>query len=178
MLFQSITEAEFARIVDDSKKIVLAAVRRHLEPRYVDAVDDVVQETYLRAYRSLARGRFRGESALSSYLYAIARNEALRYNQRRARHDRSVVYQSEPGREIADARKSTEAVAESRVESSRLVVLLERIPQKYRDVLLLYGQNLSQQEIAERLGISPGTVKSRTSRGKEMLRKLWDRGTL
>ena len=176
MLFRTLTEAEFADIVSATKKVVLSAVRRNLDARFVDAVDDVVQETYLRAYRSLARGKFRGESALSSYLYVIARNEALRMNRRRGREDKAVTYESEISREIVDQRESTADAAERRLEHLRLTEMLERLPEKYRVVLRLYGAGRSQQEIAEELELEPGTVKSRTSRGKEMIRKMWVQG--
>lgn len=175
-MFRTLTEAEFAEIVSSTRKVVLAAVRRNLDARFVDAVDDVVQETYLRAYRSLARGKFRGDSALSSYLYAIARNEALRMNRRRGREENRMSSTGEVSREIVDDRASTAEVAETRVEQDRLVRLLEGLPEKYREVLRLYGAGRSQQEIADELGLEPGTVKSRTSRGKEMLRKLWESG--
>ena len=50
--------------------------------------------------------------------------------------------------------------------------MLERLPAKYREVVELKSQGYSEQEIAGRLNINTGTVKSRFSRGKEMLQKL------
>ncbi len=173
MLFRTLSENEFAAIVAGTKKIVLAAVRRNLDAQFVDSVDDVVQETYLRAFRALSRGKFRGESALSSYLYAIARNEALRMNRKRNRESQRLSYRAEVARDVADERAGTDHVAERHLESQRLEELLERLPATYRDVLKLYGAGQSQQEIAAALGISIGTVKSRTSRGLELLRKIW-----
>ncbi len=60
------TETEFARIVHATKAVVLSAVEKHLAGRFYHAIDDVVQETYLRAYRSLTSDKFRGDSAIST----------------------------------------------------------------------------------------------------------------
>jgi DNA-directed RNA polymerase specialized sigma24 family protein len=58
------TEREFADIVGRTKKVVLSAIEKNLASRFYHSIDDVVQETYLRAYSSLTKGKFRGESSL------------------------------------------------------------------------------------------------------------------
>ena len=75
-----VSEEQFAAIVNETKGIVLAAVRSHLFEHYAHAIDDVVQETYLRAYKSLVKDKFQNKSKISTWLYAIARNESLRMN--------------------------------------------------------------------------------------------------
>src|SRR5271157_5838929 len=89
------TEKEFADIVGSTKKIVLSAIEKHLSARFYHAIDDIAQESYLRAYRSIIKNKFRGDSKIETWLYAIARNEALRMNDRLAREEekfKKVLY--------------------------------------------------------------------------------------
>ncbi len=157
------TEKEFAEIVNTTKKIVLSAVSKHLAERFSFAIDDVVQETYLRAYRSLVGNKFRGESALSTWLYTIARNESLRMSSKLEREEKKI-----------EKLKNTPQADET--EDSGLIEkyfnLLKKIPEKYSDILFHYYNGFSEKEIAEKLQISKGTVKSRNSRGKALLKKL------
>ena len=159
------TEIEFAAIVGRTKKTVLSAVRKHLAARFFHAIDDVVQETYLRGYRHLAGGKFRNESSLETWLYAIARNESLRMNDRLAREEAKAVREADRRMSLVTDRSSADDVIS-------LEVLLDRLPEKYRAVVALKSEGYSEQEIAMRLNINTGTVKSRFSRGKEMLQKL------
>jgi RNA polymerase sigma-70 factor (ECF subfamily) len=64
----TMTEAEFTEIVESTKRVVLSAIEKNLYPRFLHAIDDVVQETYLRAYKSLQKKQFEGRSALPTSL--------------------------------------------------------------------------------------------------------------
>ncbi|OHD64342.1 MAG: hypothetical protein A2176_01775 [Spirochaetes bacterium RBG_13_51_14] len=158
------TETEFAAIVGRTKKIVLAAVRKHLPARFYHAIDDVVQETYLRGYRHLAGGRFRNESTVESWLYAIARNESLRMNKKLAREE-------EKAERAAGLQMSYATDPGYREDDMDLGALFDRLPEKFRAVMVLKAQGISEKEIARQLRINTGTVKSRFSRGKELLQK-------
>lgn len=159
---------EFANIVERSKPIVLSAVRRYLNPEYYHALDDVVQEIYIRAYRGLIGNKFRGDSALSTWLYTIARNESLRMNEKlnRERNRKS----GRVSEEIPYHDRSQEALG-LRLEMERLASLLKKLPEKYRNVLELYIAGRSEIEISNNLNIKKGTVKSRISRGKAIIRE-------
>jgi RNA polymerase sigma-70 factor (ECF subfamily) len=158
------TEEEFVAIVGRTKKIVLSAVRKHLAARFSYAIDDVAQETYMRGYRHLAGSWFRNESSIESWLYAIARNESLRMNKKLAREEEK-------------AKKAAEYLNENLHEdflqddTGRLNILINGLPDKYRDVMALKIRGRTENEIACQLGINTGTVKSRFARGKEMLQK-------
>ena len=159
-------ESEFAALVGETKKTVLSAVRKHLAARFSHAIDDVVQETYLRGYRHLAAGKFRHESSVSSWLYAIARNESLRMNARLAREE-------EKGKRAAEEMRDRDPEPDSSGEDrERLLGLVTRLPVKYREVVELKIEGVPELEIAVRLGIREGTVKSRFSRGREILQRL------
>ena len=53
------TETVFAEIIKETKGVVLSAIEKTLFNRFYHAIDDVAQETYLRAYKSLDRNQFR-----------------------------------------------------------------------------------------------------------------------
>ncbi|MBN2723732.1 MAG: sigma-70 family RNA polymerase sigma factor [Deltaproteobacteria bacterium] len=152
------TESEFEEIVHSTKNIVLSAISRNLHPSLYRCIDDVVQETYLRAYKSLVKGKFRGDSTLETWIYTIARNESLRMNSKNRR-----IYL--PDFEM-------EAGVAFEYESIGLEKAMDKIPDKYREVLLLRMEGFSEEEISSRLEISTGTVKSRAFRGREMLGKI------
>ena len=159
------TEKEFADIVGSTKKIVLSAIEKHLSARFYHAIDDIAQESYLRAYRSIIKNKFRGDSKIETWLYAIARNEALRMNERLAREEekfKKVLYAE--GFSSTDDRGTDEA--------EHLYRAIDKLPDTYRNVMELVAKGFTMKQIAAKLGIEVGTVKSRTSRGKEALQKL------
>ncbi len=161
------TEQEFANIVGETKKTVLAAVQKHLPARFYHSIDDVVQETYMRAYRHLTAGKFRDEAAVSSWLYTIARNESLRMAKRLGREEEKM----ELLREETMGMDGITGGPETMQDMDILSTMIEKLPVKYREVVLLRAQGASEEEVATRLGLRRGTVKSRFSRGKDMLQK-------
>ena len=155
-------EREFAEIVGRTKKTVLSAIEKNLASRFYHSIDDVVQETYLRAYGSLIKGKFRGESSLETWLYSIARNESLRMNEKMMREERKEKRLLESGR--AEEVPSDDGI-------SLLYENIMNLPEKYGSVLKLVSQGLSINQISDRLGINTGTVKSRISRGKKIIQE-------
>jgi RNA polymerase sigma-70 factor, ECF subfamily len=159
-------EKEFSLIVNRTKKVVLSAVREHLPLRFYHAIDDIVQETYLRGYRSLVKGGFRNESAIETWLYAIARNETYRASARLLREEQKA--EKAAGAELMH-------VDESEKEAGLLAdaaQLIEQLSEPHKAVFRLMLEGKNEKEISTSLGIPPGTVKSRISRGRVELRKL------
>jgi RNA polymerase sigma-70 factor, ECF subfamily len=155
---------EFAKIVSETKKIVLSAIEKNLAERFSDSIDDVVQETYLRAYKALSKDAFRGDSAISTWLYTIARNESLRMNEKLSREERKI--------EKLKSNPIQEQESEDESSLDRLFGWLKQIPEKYRVVLESYLKGKPETEIAKELNIEKGTVKSRAHRGREMLKRI------
>lgn len=160
------TNSDFTEIVNSTKSIVLSAIEKNLAERFFHSIDDVVQETYLRAYKALVSGKFREESKLSTWLYAIARNESFRMNEKLMREERKI--------ERATLRIKEETHLDDNIQDqpNLLIKYLKQIPEKYKTILLHYSEGFSEKEIAEKLSIKQGTVKSRAFRGKEFLRKI------
>ena len=168
-------DSEFATIIEETRGVVLSAIEKNLNPRFTDCIDDVAQETYLRAYKSLQKNKFRGDSALSTWLYAIARNESLRMNQKRLKEEKHF-YQSRDKtsllESVQDIRNGGNRIEEFLVGMDALRKLLDALPEKYRAVMNLYSIGFKEREIAEKMGLSRGTVKSRTARAREKLEKM------
>lgn len=158
-------EKEFAAIVQRTKGTVLSAIEKNLAERFYHAIDDVAQETYLRAFNSLSKGKFRGDSSVDTWLYRIAVNETLRINQKLKREEEK----QKKSIQAFDMEPASESMAE---EMALLKNAIPHLPEKYRDVLELIFSGYGINEIALKLKIMPGTVKSRGSRGREMLYKI------
>lgn len=159
-------DSAFAEIVRSTKKVVLAAVRRNLYERFQESIDDVVQETYYRAYRSLSRGAFQNRSKMSTWLYAIARNESLRMNAKMSREESGE-------RRISPAGDSRSEETENyQTEKESLLQMINELPKIYGEVLQMYFDGKTEKEIGSLLSISQGTVKSRAFRGKKLLRAM------
>lgn len=157
------TEKDFAIIVGQTKAVVLQAVRAHLAAQFYEAIDDVVQETYIRAYRSLASGKFKEQSSLETWLYRIAANEAKRMTQKLLQEENKLQ---------RFVHSSYVNPPEVQYDELLLMPLIEKLPEKYKDVMKLKALGNDENEIAAELGIPHGTVKSRLSRGKLILYKL------
>lgn len=173
------SEDEFAQVVRETKGVVLSAIRRHLGADFYHAIDDVAQETYLRAFRSLQKNSFRNEAALSSWLYRIAANESKRCTARLIREEQKSKKKLE-----ADLRTGGQIASDETgdrmgpVETEQMRDLVARLPEKYRNVFNLQLDGLSEKEIAGRLNLSPGTIKSRSSRGRELMARMLKGGAI
>lgn len=164
-------QKEFAGLIETTKHIVLSAIKKNLYEEFYDSIDDVVQETYIRAYKSLAANKFRGDSSHSTWLYTIARNESLRMNQKRMRQANLAMRLKE--KVTQDSILNPREEFEERGLELEVQDLISNLPWKYKSVLALVSEGYKEQQIAQKLGIPEGTVKSRSFRGKQLLKKLF-----
>lgn len=117
-------------------------------------VDDLLQEAFFRAFRSIAT--FRGDSSFRGWLFRIAAN-AARDHHRRGRK-RGVVLTLED-RELADTADPV-GEAEASEAESRLNRALGQLPPKQREVFLLRAQQgMAYEDIAASLGTTPGAAR-------------------
>ncbi len=176
----------FGLLVEEYKDKIYNYVSRMLSDPY--EAEDVTQEAFLRAYRSLPR--FRGASSFHTWLYRIASNLAIDVVRKRKRSDPTFSLdeplESEEGeyeREIADdvgGPEDSATTRETRVAVRRAIM---ELPEKLREVMILYElQGETYEDIAEILDVPLGTVKSRLfnarNRLKEMLEGLVEAGEL
>jgi RNA polymerase sigma-70 factor (ECF subfamily) len=138
---------------------------------------DVVQEVFLKVFRNV--GSFRGQSTLKTWIYRITVNEA--HNARRwfFRHRRAEVELDKNPDEcrswkeiIPDRSRSPFDEAFDGEQHIMIEAALKRINPIFREAVALRDiSDLAYEEIAEILGVSLGTVKSRILRGREALRE-------
>ena len=144
--------------------------------------EEVVQDTFLRAYRAL--GAFRGESSLETWLHRIALNLArnkYQWNHRRGAGLNVSLSQptdsdggdsgQETEQDVPDRRMEPDVVLEQDEIGTNIMKALNSLPDNLRETMVLRHVNdMPYELIAQRLDCKVGTVKSRLSRGREMLR--------
>lgn len=133
-----------------------------------DIVDDLSQEVFIKAYEALPKFRF--ESSFYTWLYRIAVNRS-RDEMRRRKVKRFFRFQSVE----STSNRSLDALVSTTFDDEQIHEVIEQqlnlIPEKYRlPIILKDVDGLSYDEIAEVLGCEVGTVKSRLSRGRNMLK--------
>ena len=153
-----------------------AALRMTRNP--ADA-EDLVQETYLRAYRGF--GGFKEGTNLKAWLYRILTNTFINsYRAKKRRPDESDVdevedfylYRRLGGLEEARAGRSAEDELMDLFPEAEVKAAVEALPENFRlPVLLADVEGFSYKEIAEILDIPIGTVMSRLHRGRRALQK-------
>jgi RNA polymerase sigma-70 factor, ECF subfamily len=125
---------------------------------------DYTQEAFIRAFRRL--GDFRGDSALSTWICAIAISVALNglRSLKRAR-EREVGLEDVPAIGV----HTVEADPDLKV---RLTLAIDRLPDGYRTVFVMHDvEGYTHQEIADTLGVQPGTSKAQLFRARARLRE-------
>ena len=147
---------------------VRAFVRRRLEDP--ELTDEVASDVFLEVWRSA--GRYSGKSRVSTWIFGIAqmKSMAARRSAGRLKRQAVVPMNVEELQAVGDP-GSTPDQLEVRALLRQIADLVNALPPGQREALqLAFVEDLDYQEIGERLGISPGTVKSRISRARDRLR--------
>jgi RNA polymerase sigma-70 factor (ECF subfamily) len=137
-----------------------------------EQVEDLAQEVFIRAYRSL--GSFKGESSFYTWLYKIALNTYRNYCRSLGRRPEGSVVD---GEHLLDSMRSRDGGPERAAFRSEFwdVVKssLQDLPDEQREAIVLCDlEGLSYEEMATVIGIPVGTVRSRVFRGRRALQKL------
>ena len=127
--------------------------------------EDVVQETYLQAWKSF--DRFAPGTNCRAWLFKILIN-TIRHYRRKWLNPRQVADSEEPLEQTA---APTPPIPEH-ITEEEILRALDRVPAEYRTTVLLADvEEFSYKEIAGMLNVPIGTVMSRLSRGRKMLRE-------
>ena len=130
---------------------------------------DVVQDSYLRAYRGLKR--FRGDAQFSTWLYRITANCATTHLGKRSRR-RTDALPDDIALVDANPERDPAARADATLLRDRLELALDDLPPKLRAVVVLRDiYDLPHEAIAEELGISESAAKVRLHRARRRLRE-------
>jgi RNA polymerase sigma factor (sigma-70 family) len=166
------SEPNFEQIVRDHQQMVFRTLAR-LTGRN-DSLEDLAQDVFLRLFRALPN--FRGEAAVSTYLYRIAVNVAQNEWKRRQREDRCQVSISDEDAAWEDRLAHPGANAIEQMEEAEFAAVvqqhLNQLSEAERAVLILYHQEeQTYEQIAGILGLPIGTVRTHLHRGRKRLRE-------
>jgi RNA polymerase sigma-70 factor, ECF subfamily len=129
---------------------------------------DIAQDTYVTAYEQ--RKTFREEAGFSTWLYRIAVNKALNFIKRKKRFS---AHQDTIKAELYTAPEEKNE-DEGQAEIELLKRLMEQVTPEYRTCVALRDiEQRSYEDIAAALKLNPGTVRSRISRGRQELARLY-----
>jgi RNA polymerase sigma-70 factor (ECF subfamily) len=167
---ESLMELVRAQRRDEAIALVLPAFRRKVFGlaysflRNREAAEDVAQDVFIKVWRALPG--FDGRASLSTWIYTIARNASL--SALRARRPQSSL--SDP--EVMGAVEAIDPAPspDVTVDSSTLLRLVDQLPTKQRQVVMLfYMEDQSHEEVATMLAMPVGTVKTLLHRARARL---------
>jgi RNA polymerase sigma-70 factor, ECF subfamily len=152
--------------------------------RNPQAAEDLVSDTYARAWKSLAQ--FEPGTNIRAWLYRIMTNAYINDFRKDRRHPKEVALDAyekiedfhlfnKVSRRASPAAEPFDDVV-GRLTRADFQKALDDLPEEYRAAIVLYDlRGLSYQEVADALSVPLGTVRSRLARGRKILQKaLWD----
>jgi RNA polymerase sigma-70 factor (ECF subfamily) len=175
----SIAVTDFESVVRSHTPVLLRVARRFM--RSEEDARDALQDAFVSAFRALST--FAANAQLSTWLHRIVINACLMKLRTQRRHPEEDIETYLPqfledGHQVEPSVPWHES-AETMLQRSELCGLVRRcideLPDTYRTVLLLRDiEELSTEEVAEMLGVTPNAVKIRLHRGRQALRTLLD----
>lgn len=165
----------FENLVATYEKSVFNLAFRLVSDRE-DAMD-IVQDVFLKAYQALPK--FRGDSRFSTWIYRVCVNASLDHLRRKQRTtsyslDEPLSFrESSVTRQVEDESENVADSVETKFLGQAVLAVLRDLDPAHRVIILLSDvQGYTYQEIADILGLSMGTVKSRLHRARNMVRRL------
>jgi RNA polymerase sigma-70 factor (ECF subfamily) len=181
-------QRESRTLAEDERQLILASkggsheafrvlVERHMKQAYDvaygllndhDDAEDVAQEAFVRAYRSLRN--FREEAGFGTWLYRIVHNVSLnRVRQKKVRQSREM----NPDHRAAASEARTHSYSETVDTRAHIERALHQLPTLQRSVVILrHLEGMSTQQASRILGCSEGTVKTHLHRGLKKMKRL------
>lgn len=158
-------------VIKYQRKIMRLLARMIHEPA---EIEDVAQETFIKAYRALPQ--FRGDSAFYTWLYRIAINTARNWQAASFRRPATVaVFENEDGEtfdqiESLSDHSTPESVLASRQIAQTVTEAIEALPEDLRTAIVLREiEGMSYEDIASTMQCPIGTVRSRIFRAREAI---------
>ena len=151
-------ESAFASLYRCFARAVHGVVLGHVEHQ---EAEDVTQEVFVEVYRRI--DSLRDADAFPSWIRALARNTAIDHSRRRQRAPQVASMSEEPAAEESGDGELAE----------RVLALVRRLPEAFRESLILrLVEGLTGPEIAERTGMTHGSVRVNLTRGMAILRPM------
>jgi RNA polymerase sigma-70 factor (ECF subfamily) len=172
---KNLSDEEVVKQVQESNQELYAIIIDRYQAkliRYVfnlikdkDKAEDVVQETFIRAYVNL--NIFNAKNKFSSWIYQIAHNQTINHIKK---HQREVPL---PDEFDSQSEEDLQKNFEQKEVGKRVNFCLEKIPLLYREPLYLYFlEEKSYQEISDILRMPMGTVATRINRAKKIYKEI------
>jgi len=163
---------DFDEVYERFRRPVWRLSRRFTESE--EEALDTTQEVFIRVWRGLPG--FRGESKLSTWVFQIAWNYLRAHRRKMGRQPFAVGEDPNHDLDLVDVTADPRPDAERRAAASEMLDLVEAalrdLPEHYQIVVWLRdGEDLSYEEIANVLDVPIGTVRSRISRARALLRQ-------
>ncbi len=162
----------FGLLVEKYRRKLLRLLSRMVRDQ--DEIEDIAQETFIKAYRALPQ--FRGDAAFYTWLYRIGVNTAMNYLATRGRAMHTVSDQAMNDEDEPDERLVAKDIGtpESELLSKQMVMAVneavEALPEELRQAITLREiEGMSYEEIAETMECPIGTVRSRIFRAREAI---------
>jgi RNA polymerase sigma-70 factor (ECF subfamily) len=127
--------------------------------------EDVVNEIMINVVEKLKKGEFRGDSSIGTFIYTITSRRIIDYIRKKSK---VLKHAPEPNPYL-----SPQEHVENRERAQWIADSIEKLKPKYKEVLYLYYyQELSREEVAKKLNISPRRVSERVNYAQKLLRKV------
>ena len=167
------SQKAYAVLVDKHQSAIFHIINRIVHNDEV--ARDLVQETFMKAFASLAT--YRSEYRFSTWLYKIAANSSIDFLRKKRIQALSLDRPLETADgtleiEVPDTRYDPELALVRKQQRFSIAEAIDSLPDKYREVInYRHRDDKSYEEIADLLGIPVGTVKARIFRARELLKR-------
>ncbi|MCJ7680802.1 MAG: sigma-70 family RNA polymerase sigma factor [Candidatus Aminicenantes bacterium] len=164
---ERIDEKELAEIIAKFTPIISFRVKKTIGSRTPDW-EDIVNEILTNLVEKVKSGGFRGESSIGTFIYTITQRRIIDYIRKKSK-TLPFIPETNPF-------PPPNIQMENKQRARRLGQAIENLKKKYRNVLYLYYyKDLSRNEVAEQLGLTPSRVSERVNYAIKLLRdKLKD----
>ncbi len=168
-------ERAFGELMERHRKSLYHTMLKMI--KNTDDAEDLTLEAFAKAFRSL--DKFKKEFTFSTWLFRIASNNAIDFIRKKKLETLSITsaYTDESGEDVGlDIKDESLDPQEEAIKSQKTEIMLNfvgRLPVKYQRLVdLRFFQELSYEEISEKINIPLGTVKAQLHRAKELLYDL------
>lgn len=168
-------ERAFAELMGRHRKSLYHTMLKMI--KNTDDAEDLTLEAFAKAFRSL--DKFKKEFTFSTWLFRIASNNAIDFIRKKKLDTLSITsaYTDESGEDVGlDIKDESLDPQEEAIKSQKTEIMLNfvgKLPPKYQRLVdLRFFQELSYEEISEKISIPLGTVKAQLHRAKELLYDL------
>ncbi|UCE40457.1 MAG: sigma-70 family RNA polymerase sigma factor [Candidatus Aminicenantes bacterium] len=151
-------------IVAKYRPVVSFRVKKSIGTKTPDW-EDVVNEIMINVVEKLKKGEFRGDSSIGTFIYTITSRRIIDFIRKKSK---VLKHAPEPNPYL-----SPQEHVENRERARWIADSIEKLKPKYKEVLYLYYyQELSREEVAKKLNISPRRVSERVNYAQKLLRRV------